>query len=95
MRAGHQRPADREHLLLAAGHRARLLVLALLQAREQVEDALEVLADPVVAAAVGAHVEVLADGHPREAVASLRREGDPAADDLLRRDAGDLLALEA
>ena len=35
----HQRAADREHLLLAAGHRARLLLLALLQPREQLEDA--------------------------------------------------------
>ena len=41
---GHQRAADREHLLLAAGHRPRLLPLALLQAREQLEHALEVLA---------------------------------------------------
>ena len=35
LRVGHQGAADREHLLLAAGHRSALLALALLQAREQ------------------------------------------------------------
>ena len=49
-RLGHQRAADGEHLLLAAGERAGHLARALLEPREQVEDALEVAAMPLVAA---------------------------------------------
>ena len=45
LRPRHQRAADRAHLLLAAGHRAGLLARALLQPREELEDAVEVLAD--------------------------------------------------
>ena len=92
----HQRAADGEHLLLAAGHRARLLLLALLEAREQVEDAVEVLADPLaVAAQVGAQLEVLAHGHALEALAALGRLADAQPHDLLRRQQRDLLAVEA
>src|SRR5205823_9614668 len=93
---GPQRAPDREHLPLAAGPRARLLLLALLAPREQLVDAVHVLADPVrVLAQVGAQVEVLADAHAREAVAALGRERDPALDDLLRGRLADLLAVEA
>ena len=42
----HQRPPDRAHLLLAAGQRARLLVLALGEPREEREDAVETLLMP-------------------------------------------------
>ena len=93
LRLGHQRAAHREHLLLAAGHRARLLRLALLQAREQLEDALEVVADlGVVGAGERAELEVLAHGHAREAVAALGRLRDAQLDDLLWPAAADLLA---
>ena len=62
--------------------RAGRLVDPLLQPREQLEDALEVL--PVgrglaVVADVGAHVEVLAHGHAREAAAALGRLADARA----------------
>ena len=40
--ARHERPADREHLLLAAGEVAGMDRAALLEAREVAEDALEV-----------------------------------------------------
>jgi hypothetical protein len=43
---------------------------------------------------VGAEVEVLAHGHAREAVPALGRERDPAVDDLVRRHARDVLAVE-
>ena len=43
LRLAHQRAADREHLLLAAGERAGGLLLALLQARENAEDVVEIL----------------------------------------------------
>src|SRR6202040_3168080 len=67
---GHQRAPDREHLLLAAGHRPRLLSLAFLEPGEQGEDALEVLSDLRPPAQVRPEVEVLAHGHAREAVTS-------------------------
>ncbi len=66
-RPRHQRPPDRAHLLLAPGHRARLLVAPLLQPRKEVEDAIHVLADPgAVVALERAHLEVLRHRHPRE-----------------------------
>ena len=44
-RPAHQRARDREHLLLAARQRAAALALALLEDREQREDALEILGE--------------------------------------------------
>ena len=77
--------ADREHLLLAAGERPRLLALALGEAREEVEDAVEILVDvAALLALVGAHLEVLEHGHPREDAAALRRLRDAHAHDLVR-----------
>src|SRR3712207_7034198 len=74
---GHQRAADGQHLLLAAGHRAALLPLALLEAREQRVDPVEVAADAVgVAAGEGAHLEGLEHRHAREDPPSLGRLGD-------------------
>ena len=65
LRRGHQRPADRQHLLLAARQGAGLLRLALAEPREQAVDPLEVGGDGrLVAAREGAHLEVLVDGHP-------------------------------
>src|SRR3712207_8833833 len=59
--------SDREHLLLAAGHRAGLLALALGEAREERVDALHVLAHRgAVRALERAHLEVLDDRHARE-----------------------------
>src|SRR3954453_18667286 len=94
-RAGHQRPAHREHLLLAAGHRAALLLLALLEAREERVDAVDVLADPgAVAAGERAHLEVLEDRHPREDAPPLGRLGDPDLGDRVARQALDVAAVE-
>ena len=59
--------SDREHLLLAAGHRPGLLALALLEPGEKVVDAIEVLSDLGAAPPVRAEVQVLPYGHPREA----------------------------
>ena len=44
-RLGHQRPAHRQHLLLAAAERAGDLVLALLRPREHLEGALDAVLD--------------------------------------------------
>ncbi len=62
-----------QHLLLAAGHRARLLLAPLVQAREELEDALDVGLEVLpVGALERAHLEVLAHGHAREDAAALR-----------------------
>ena len=91
----HQRAPDRAHLLLAAGHRPRLLGLALGEAREEREDAVDVLLHPrLVLALEGAHLEVLEHGHPREELAALGRLRDAAADDVVRGGVRDVLAAE-
>src|SRR5213080_4397389 len=60
LRPRHERPPHRAHLLLAAGHRPGLLVAPLGEPREELEDAVAVLADPApVLALEGAHLEVL------------------------------------
>ena len=95
-RVGHQGPADRAHLLLAAGHRPRLLRLALGQAGEEREHAVEVLLQAGLGLALeGAHLEVLEHRHPREELAALRGLRDAAGDDVVRRVVGDVLAAEA
>ena len=74
LRPRHQRPADRQHLLLAARQRAGALLGALLQHREVPEHRLEVLRHAVgVAARVGAHAQVLAHRSGTE-----RPRGPPA-----------------
>ena len=59
-RFGHQRAADREHLLLSAGERAGALRGPLLQPRKYGEDALHVPRAVLAAAAIAAELEVLA-----------------------------------
>ena len=94
-RMRHQRTADRAHLLLAARHRPGLLRLPLGQAREQMEDALEILLQPALVLALErAHLEVLEHGHPREQLPPLGRLGDAAGDDVVRGVVGDVLAAE-
>ena len=74
----HHRAREREHLLLAARERARLLGPALLQPREVVEHAAEVVAQRA-AAGVRAETEVLPDGELDERAAALRhvRDAEP------------------
>src|SRR5436190_2515561 len=92
-RLRHQRAPDSEHLLLAARHRARLLLLALLQPREQVVDAVQIRID-VVVAQIRPELEVLAHGHAREAAPALRPLRDAEPDDLLRSRLPQLASLE-
>ena len=74
---GHQRPPDRQHLLLAARQEACLRALALAQDREVGIDDVEVALDVgAVAAGVGAHHQVALDRHEREDLAPLRHMGD-------------------
>ena len=82
--AAHEGATHGEHLLLAAGERARHLVHALLEAREVLVDKLKRLLVLGVGAGVATHVEVLGDGHVREDAASLGAQGKAALDDLVR-----------
>ena len=93
-RPAHQRAADRQHLLLAAGERAAALVAAVAQPRKQREHAFEV---GVEAAAVGhscADLQVLHHRHARKHAAALGRLRDAELGDLVGRQRGDLAAGE-
>ena len=84
LRRAHNGAAHGQHLLLAAGERARELLGALFQAREARIDPLEVLRDRFfVLAEVRAHGEVFRHGHAREHLPALRHmrkaHGDDAA----------------
>src|SRR5258705_8900967 len=81
-RPRHERARDRQHLALAAGERARALVDALAQHREEAEDPLEhLLAALRVAVAEGAEAQVLGHREAAEETPALgderEAEGDP------------------
>src|SRR2546423_201146 len=73
----HERASEREHLLLAAAERARLLALALLEPREVGADPGEVVLQ-VAAARVRAELQVLPHAQLGESAAALRHVRDPA-----------------
>src|SRR5947207_432981 len=87
--AVQERARDRDHLLLAAGERPGPLLAALLELGEE-------LVDEAVARLGGAlgEAEVLGHGEPGKDVAVLGDVADPAPDDGVRRQRGDLLAGE-
>src|SRR6185369_6087074 len=91
----HQAAADREHLLLAAGHGAGVLAAPLGQAREQRIDA---LARRGLAGApareIRADFEVLVDGQGREDLTPFGDLADAEIAHLVARPAGDVGALE-
>ncbi|MGY4377548.1 hypothetical protein ACVWZ3_005187 [Bradyrhizobium sp. i1.3.6] len=92
--AAHQGAADCQHLLLAAGQRSAALGVALLQAREQREHALQRgLAFGVGASGgVRPHLEVFRHAHAREDAAAFRRLRDAQMGDLVGRNVGDVSA---
>ena len=95
LRTAHEGTAHGEHLLFAARERAGRLILALLEAREELKDVLEVLLDAsLVLAHEGAEVKVLHDRHLREDAAALRHLRDALLDDLMGADTGDALPQE-
>src|SRR5688500_3320554 len=65
-RAGHERAADGEHLLLAPRQRTCHLRDALVQAREEIEDVREIAGDTGVSAQVCAHHQILPHGETAE-----------------------------
>src|SRR5581483_12436528 len=88
---GHERAADREHLLLAARERAPLRFEARAQAREAPEHVVHLPAR----ARAPRDREVLARREVREDAARLRDQGDAEARDAVRVEPGDVAALEA
>ena len=94
-RPRHERPADREHLLLAARERAAVLAQPLAQDREEAQ---HVLVGGVEVGAIArdrtAEPQVVGHREPREHAPPLGRERDPAAHDRLGRELVDRLALE-
>src|SRR6185437_5607532 len=83
LRPQHQRARDRQHLLLAARERARLLASALPESREIAVDALEILRDLLVATGIGAEAQILLDAEADEGPAPVRHMADAEADDVL------------
>src|SRR3546814_10189566 len=74
LRRGHQRPADRAHLLFAARHRAGELFPPLAHAREQLVDELELLSELRAGGArKGAHAEVVRSEEHTSELQSLMR----------------------
>src|SRR5438876_6388965 len=80
----HQRAADGEHLLLAAGDLVALVGAPLCEAREQVVDALE-----RPAPGTGGDAEIFLDAERREDLALLRHEADAEPRALVDRQATD------
>ena len=89
-RLGHQRAADRAHLLLAAGQRAGQLLAAVLQARKQAVNPIELLGEtPPRLRNEGADAQIFLDAQPRKQPAVLRHMGDALLDHAMRRQAAD------
>ena len=94
-RAGEERAADGEHLLLAARERPGTLIETLLQAREQREHAVAIAPDVLaVRAREGAQVEVFVDGEIGKDAAPLGDLRQAEAQDLVRRPSREVLAVE-
>jgi hypothetical protein len=91
----HQAAADAEHLQLPAGERRRELSAAFLQVREVVVDPLEGAAYlGAVPAHVGAEPQVLLHRHAGIGFLALGHLDQPAADDQVRAQAVDGIAVE-
>ena len=93
LRVRHQRAAHRDHLLLAARERSGQLLAPLVDAREELEDALEVLRR-AAGAQVGAHLQVLEHRHRREETAVLGHDRHALLDPVVRRPLRHVLAGE-
>ena len=95
-RAQHQRAADRQHLLLAAGQGARLLAHARLEDGKVFKHHGQVaLRRRLVLARIGSHPQVFTDAQIGESAAALRHVPDAEADDVLGRLAGNRLPVES
>ena len=96
LRAAHQRAANCAHLLLAAGHGAGQLMPPFLHAREQRVDHLQPLGEPgACRRRVRTHAQVFFHRQTRKQAPVLRHLRQTQVDDLVRRHAGQRLALQA
>ena len=87
-------PAERQHLLLAAGQGAGQLLAALAEAREAgVGDLLELGRRRLAPAGERVHQDVLADREVREHAAALGDEAHAGLGEAVDRGAGDVVAL--
>src|SRR4051812_17254775 len=89
----HQRAADRQHLLLSTRQIAREPG-ALLQSRKVSEDPLHILTHVGRGPGVRAETKVLDDRHILDDAATFHHLEDAAMHDAVRRQAGNLLAIE-
>src|SRR5579859_3372753 len=95
-RPQHQRARHRQHLLLAARERTRLLAAALPESREITVHALDVrLEGRLVFARVPAQAQVLLGAEVRKGAAAIGHVRDPEAHDVLGRAPLDARAAEA
>ena len=92
----HQRAPDRKHLLLAAGECSRQLLPALLQTGEEFETACEPCPQLglVKLLVIGTKQQVIANSLVREDLAALGRERHAQPEPLVRRDVGDVFAVD-
>ena len=93
-RVGHQRAADRQHLLLAAGELVAAVAAPLGETREQLEHALQRPPAPPVASRPRRHDQVLDHRQRGEDAAPFGHEGDAAARDRFRRRPGHVPRLQ-
>ncbi|MND54812.1 hypothetical protein D3C80_458780 [compost metagenome] len=70
------------------------MALALFQAREHHEDLLDVFLEIFQVVEIGAHLQVFQHRHAGENAAAFRRLGDALARDQMRRQLGNILAVE-
>ena len=94
-RIGHQRAADRQHLLLAAGQKIAHAAEPLGEPREQVADPVERPGLGGVGAVGGGRDQVLARGQVGENLPPLRHQADAELGHPIGRQAADLAAGEA
>ena len=90
----HQRPADGQHLLLAAGQETGRQLALTGKDREVAVDQFQVGADLAVGAGIGAHAQVLVDGEERKHLPALRHMADAEPRHPVRVESGDVVASE-
>src|SRR6516225_709002 len=95
LRRRHQATPDRDHGLLAPGHRTGKLQAPFLKPREDAEDPAHALLQRTLRALlIAAEPQVLFDRELGEHFASLRDAGNAGGDDPVCRQAGNVMALE-
>ncbi len=93
-RPAHQRPRDREHLLLAARQGAAALSEPLPQTREQRQDSLNVFGEFAFGGDGGAYLQIFQHRHARKYASAFRRLCELEPGDLVGRQPGNVAAVE-